>query len=245
VSGARDIWPTTRRSHKFETSQNKNVARHRAFDLVIFDCDGVLVDSETISASTLAHNLTRIGFPVDLGYVYEHYLGRSFDNIKADYLRRAGRPLPQGFADAWYLDLFAAFRRELKPIVGAADVLRRLAIPKCVASSSVRARLVLSLEVTGLASLCGADVFDASMVRRGKPAPDLFLHCAQQMGANPARTLVVEDSSSGVAAAITAGMTAWGFVGGSHHAGSRDGAARLRLAGAARIFSSMSEFGLD
>jgi HAD superfamily hydrolase (TIGR01509 family) len=212
--------------------------------LVIFDCDGVLVDSETISASTLAHNLTRIGFQVDLDYVNEHYLGRSFDIIKADYVRRAGRPLPQEFADAWYRDLFAAFRRELKPVAGAADVLRRLAIRKCVASSSVRARLVLSLEVTGLASLCGADVFDASMVSHSKPAPDLFLHCAQQMGANPARTLVVEDSISGIAAAVAAGMTAWGFVGGSHHAGSRDGA-RLRLAGAARIFSSMSEFGLD
>ena len=244
MGGARDIWPTSRRIHESEAGQNKTAARPQAFDLVIFDCDGVLVDSETISASTLADNLTRIGFPVDVDYVNEHYLGRSFDNIKADYLRRAGRPLPQGFADTWYRDLFAAFRRELKPIAGGADVLRRLAIPKCVASSSIRARLALSLEVTGLATLCGANVFDASMVSRGKPAPDLFLYCAQQMGASPTRTLVVEDSISGIAAAVTAGMTGWGFVGGSHHAGSRDGA-RLRLAGAARIFTSMSEFGLD
>lgn len=244
MDAVRDIWPTTQRNHKSEAGQNQPVATRRDFDLVIFDCDGVLVDSETISASTLADNLTRIGFLIDLDYVNEHYLGRSFDVVKADYVRRAGRPLPQEFADAWYHDLFAAFRRDLKPIAGAADVLRRLAIPKCVASSSARARLVLSLEVTGLASLCGADVFDASMVSQGKPAPDLFLYCAQQMGANPARTLVVEDSISGIAAAVAAGMTAWGFVGGSHHAGSR-GSARLRLAGAARIFTSMSEFGLD
>jgi HAD superfamily hydrolase (TIGR01509 family) len=215
----------------------------RPFDLVIFDCDGVLVDSETISCLILADNLTRIGFPVDLDYVNEHYLGRSFDVIRADYLRRAGQPLPQAFADAWYGDLFAAFRRDLKPVAGAADVLRRLTTPKCVASSSAPARLALSLEVTGLTPLCGADIFSASMVSRGKPAPDLFLYCAEQMGAGPGRTLVVEDSVTGIMAAVAAGMTAWGFVGGSHYAG-RD-TAPLRRAGAARIFASMTEFGLE
>src|SRR6516162_6689828 len=217
------------------------VAVARPFDLVIFDCDGVLVDSETISASTLADNLNRIGFRVDLDYVNEYYLGRSFSVIEADYLRRTRRPLPQEFADAWYHDLFAAFRRDLKPI---ADVLRRLSIPKCVASSSASARLALSLEVTGLASLCGAHIFNATMVSRGKPAADLFLHCAERMGAAPARTLVVEDSVSGIAAAVAAGMTAWGFVGGSHFAGGRD-TAPLQHAGAARIFASMIEFGLE
>jgi HAD superfamily hydrolase (TIGR01509 family) len=213
-----------------------------SFDLVIFDCDGVLVDSEIISASTLADNLARVGFPVDLDYVNEHYLGRSFPVIADDYRRRIGRPLPPDFAEAWYADLFAAFRRELRPITDAADVLRRLATPKCVASSSAPARLALSLEVTGLAPLCGRHVFDASMVRRGKPAPDLFLYCARQMGAVPERTLVVEDSLTGIAAGVAAGMTAWGFVGGSHHTG-RD-IEPLRQAGAARIFAAMSELGL-
>ena len=216
----------------------------RTFDLVIFDCDGVLVDSETLSASTLADNLARIGFPVDRDYVNEHYLGRSFDVIKADYACRTGRQLPQDFADAWYRDLFAAFRRDLKPIPGASDILARLAISKCVASSSAPARLGLSLAVTGLAPLFGADVFDASMVSRGKPAPDLFLYCASRMGAVPARTLVVEDSITGITAAVAAGMTAWAFVGGSHYAGGSD-TTMLRRAGAARIFSSMIEFGLD
>jgi HAD superfamily hydrolase (TIGR01509 family) len=244
MNAARDVRPTRRRNYKSRAGQGQIVVVPRPFDLVIFDCDGVLVDSEIISASTLADNLTRIGFPVDLDYVNENYLGRSFNVIKADYLRRAGRPLPQEFADAWYRDLFAAFRRDLQPIAGAADVLRRLAIPKCVASSSAPARLALSLEVTGLASLCGADVFDASMVTRGKPAPDLFLHCAERMGAVPGRTLVVEDSTTGIAAAVAAGMTAWGFVGGSHYAGGRD-TAPLRRAGAARIFGSMIEFGLE
>jgi HAD superfamily hydrolase (TIGR01509 family) len=214
------------------------------FDLVIFDCDGVLVDSEMISASTLADNLTRIGFPVDLDYVNEHYLGRSFEVIDADHRRRTGRKLPEGFADIWYGELFAAFRRDLRPIAGVADVLRRLAIPKCVASSSAPARLMLSLEVSGLAELCGAHVFDASMVSRGKPAPDLFLYCAQRLGAAPTRTLVVEDSVTGIAAAVAAGMTAWAFVGGSHYGSGRDINA-LRRAGAARVFAAMSDFGLE
>ena len=244
MDAARDVPLTSRRNCKPETGQSQTVAVPRPFDLVIFDCDGVLVDSETISASTLADNLARIGFPVDLNYVNEHYLGRSFAVIKADYVRRTGRPLPREFADAWYADLFAAFRQDLKPIAGIVDVLRRLAIPKCVASSSAPARLALSLEVTDLAPLCGADVFDASMVSRGKPAPDLFLYCARRMGAVPRRTLVVEDSVTGIAAAVAAGMTAWGFVGGSHYAGGRD-TAPLRRAGAARIFASMIEFGLE
>jgi len=244
MDAARDVPLTSRRNCKPETGQSQTVAVPRPFDLVIFDCDGVLVDSETISASTLADNLARIGFPVDLNYVNEYYLGRSFAVIKADYVRRTGRPLPREFADAWYADLFAAFRQDLKPIAGIVDVLRRLAIPKCVASSSAPARLALSLEVTGLAPLCGADVFDASMVSRGKPAPDLFLYCARRMGAVPRRTLVVEDSVTGIAAAVAAGMTAWGFVGGSHYAGGRD-TASLRRAGAARIFASMIEFGLE
>jgi HAD superfamily hydrolase (TIGR01509 family) len=192
----------------------------------------------------LANNLARIGFPVDLDYVNEHYLGRSFGVIEADYIRRTGQPVPRDFADSWYADLFAAFRQYLKPIAGVADVLRRLAVPKCVASSSAPARLALSLKVTGLAPLCGADVFDGSMVSRGKPAPDLFLYCDGQMDAVPERTLVVEDSVTGIAAAAAAGMTAWGFVGGSHYAGGRD-TAPLRRAGAARIFASMTEFGLE
>ena len=244
MDAARDVRLTSRRNCKSDVGQSQTVAVPRAFDLVIFDCDGVLVDSETISASTLADNLTRIGFPVDVNYVNEHYLGRSFAVIKADYVRRTGRPLPREFANAWYADLFAAFRQDLKPIAGIVDVLRRLAIPKCVASSSAPARLALSLEVTGLAPLSGADVFDASMVSRGKPAPDLFLYCARRMGAVPRRTLVVEDSVTGIAAAVAAGMTAWGFVGGSHYAGGRD-TASLRRAGAARIFASMIEFGLE
>jgi HAD superfamily hydrolase (TIGR01509 family) len=213
-----------------------------AFDLVIFDCDGVLVDSEAISAATLAEQLTRHGLPTDLAYVMEHYLGRRFDVVGADFHRRTGRPIPPGFANTWYEALFAAFRRELKPIAGVAEVLKRLPIAKCVASSSAPARLALSLEVTGLAEAFGPNVFDASLVQRGKPAPDLFLYCAAHMGAAPERTLVIEDSATGVAAAAAAGMTVWGFTGGAHY--SAISPAPLQTAGASRIFGSMAEIGL-
>lgn len=217
----------------------------RPFDLVIFDCDGVLVDSEAIAASTLARFLTIRGVRTDLAYVMRNYLGRSFATIEADFLARTGRAAPERFAEEWYAELFDAFRRGLKPIDGVPELLTRLAIPKCVASSSAPARLTLSLDVTGLAPKFGANVFDASMVKRGKPAPDLFLYCAERMGVAPSRTLVVEDSVSGIASAVAAGMTAWGFAGGAHYApGMGVDARSLQSAGARRIFSSMAEFGL-
>ena len=214
------------------------------FALVIFDCDGVLVDSEAISTATLADSLTGIGLPTSVDYVMKHYLGRSFGVVEADYRRRAGRPLPEDFADRWYHDLFAAFRRDLKPVEGVVSLLHRIRTPKCVASSSVPARLALSLQVTHLAEIFGPNVFDATMVSRGKPAPDLFLLCARRMGAEPGRTLVIEDSVMGITAAAAAGMTAWGFVGGAHH-GAGDQADMLRTAGASRIFTSMTELDLN
>ncbi len=230
--------------HEPDQESAAHAAPASRFDLVIFDCDGVLVDSEAISASTLAENLSAIGLPTSVDYVMEHYLGRSFGTVAADFLRRAGRPLPDDFAEHWYSQLFATFRRELQPVAGVVPLLRRLTIPMCVASSSAPARLALTLEVTGLAEIFGANVFDASMVSRGKPAPDLFLLCAARMGAAPHRTLVVEDSVTGVRAAAAAGMTVWGFVGGAHLRG-RDATDMLRTAGASRIFASMAELALD
>jgi HAD superfamily hydrolase (TIGR01509 family) len=211
-----------------------------AFDLVIFDCDGVLVDSEAISAATLADNLSALGLATSIDYVMEHYLGRSFVAVAADYRERMGKSLPDDFADRWHRDLFAAFRRDLKPMQGVVPLLEALKTPKCVASSSAPVRLALTLEVTRLAAIFGPHVFDASMVAHGKPAPDLFLFCAARMGAEPARTLVIEDSAMGVTAAARAGMTVWGFIGGAHH-NARDAAGMLRRAGASRILASMAE----
>jgi beta-phosphoglucomutase-like phosphatase (HAD superfamily) len=126
--------------------------------------------------------------------------------------------------------------------VGA--VLGRLQSPICVASSSDLDRVCFSLAQTGLSTYFGQRLYSAQMVERGKPAPDLFLHAAAAMQADPHRTLVIEDSASGVRAAKAAGMTVWGFIGGGHYA-SRDGRAILQAAGADRVFARMADFWLE
>src|SRR5207245_11276972 len=134
-----------------------------------------------------------------------------------------------------------AFRSALRPIEGVNTVLVGLQIRHCVASSSDVDRVSLSLSLTGLAPHFDTRLYTSQMVKRGKPAPDLFLYAAERMQADPRRTLVIEDSISGVAAGKAAGMTVWGFVGGSHYR-SRDGQAMLREAGADRVFGRMTDF---
>jgi HAD superfamily hydrolase (TIGR01509 family) len=214
------------------------------FDLVIFDCDGVLVDSEIIAADTLAGMLSRYGQPSDAGEVLTRYLGRSFKAVEDDYLARTGQPLPHGFEAEEKRALEDAFRAELRPIEGIREVLLRLQEQQrayALASSSSLQRIAHSLDITGLAPFFEGRIFSASMVKRGKPAPDLFLHVAHTMGLEPSRTLVIEDSPAGVAAGKAAGMTVWGFTGGGHHA-RFDGVGSLRRAGADRIIASMTEF---
>src|SRR5262249_31361307 len=133
------------------------------------------------------------------------------------------------------------FRAALCPIEGIETVLEGLRVSYCVASSSALDRVALSLSLTGLARHFGDRLYTAQMVDRGKPAPDLFLYAAERMRCDPARTLVIEDSVSGVRAAKAANMTVWGFVGGSHYR-SRDGAVGLHEAGADRVFSRMADF---
>jgi HAD superfamily hydrolase (TIGR01509 family) len=214
------------------------------FGLVIFDCDGVLVDSEIIAARVLSRMLTEHGQPSEAGEVLTRFLGKSFTAVKDDYLARTGSPLPPAFEAAEKEALAAAFRAELKPIAGIRDVLAMLkerGHPFVLASSSSLQRIGHSLDLTGLASFFEGRIFSASMVARGKPAPDLFLHAARFMGVPPAQTLVIEDSPAGVAAGKAAGMTVWGFTGGGHHA-QFDGVVALREAGADRILASMSDF---
>lgn len=210
------------------------------FAAVIFDCDGVLVDSESISARTLVRSLADFDCPIDEAYVYRHYLGRSFATIEVDYHARLGTQLPAGFRAHWHRYLFAAFRAELRPIAGIEALLNSLALPYAVVSSSSPERLSLSLEVTGLAPFFGERVFNVAMVARGKPAPDLFLLAARRLGGDPRRMLAIEDSRSGVAAARAAGMTVWGFAGGGHFAAgcSRDD---LLASGATLVFDDMRQ----
>ncbi|QQO12760.1 HAD family hydrolase [Bradyrhizobium diazoefficiens] len=209
-------------------------------DLIIFDCDGVLVDSELLSCRCLSEVLADFGFELDVEQALELFLGRSTAAI-GEYYRGRGQILPDDFLSRLKSRVLETFAGGLQPIAGVGAVLSDLKTPGCVASSSDLDRVALSLEVTGLAPHFETRIYTAQMVRHGKPAPDLFLHAAEQMGAAPARTLVIEDSVSGVQAGKAAGMTVWGFVGGSHYRG-RDGRAILSAAGADRVFAQMSDF---
>jgi HAD superfamily hydrolase (TIGR01509 family) len=186
------------------------------FDLVIFDCDGVLIDSEIISARMLIEELAGLGVVIDLDHVARHFLGRSYPTVMAQIREDFRLDLPPDFEDRYRDRLLDAFHRDLKIMPGVLDVLDDLSVPFCVATSSSPRRVEMSLRLTGLAGRTQGRVFTASQVPRGKPAPDLFLFAAGQMGHDPARTLVIEDSMTGVRAALAAGMAVWRFVGGSH-----------------------------
>ncbi|MGA0541001.1 HAD family hydrolase [Neotabrizicola sp. VNH66] len=185
-------------------------------DLLILDCDGVLIDSEIISARMLVDELARLGVAIDLPYVARHFLGRSYPTVMATIRREFGLDLPPEF-EARYRDrLLEAFERDLRIMPGVAAMLEALALPVCVATSSSPRRVEMSLRLVGLWDRLGQVTFTASQVARGKPAPDLFLFAAAQMGADPARCLVIEDSLTGIRAALAAGMRVWRFTGGSH-----------------------------
>jgi len=209
-------------------------------DLVIFDCDGVLVDSEELSCRCLSDALTRAGIEMSTEQALERFLGRSTAAV-LEYCRAAGRAVPVNFLADLAGQVRETFRSQLRPISGVAAILAELRVPYCVASSSDLDRVKFSLELTGLAPYFAQRLFTSQMVKHGKPAPDLFLHAASRMGFDPRRTLVIEDSISGVAAAKAAGMKVWGFVGGGHYR-LRDGSALLRDAGADRIFAAMADF---
>lgn len=209
-------------------------------DLIIFDCDGVLVDSELLSCRCLSETLSEFGIALSPAQALELFLGRSTAAIEQHY-RERGQAVPAGFLTRLKSHVLTTFAGALQPIAGIDAVLSGLRQPFCVASSSDLDRVSLSLEVTGLAAHFGERLYTAQMVRRGKPAPDLFLYAAERMGAQPSRTLVIEDSASGVQAAKAAGMTAWGFTGGGHYR-DRDGRAILSAAGADRVFARMTDF---
>lgn len=189
------------------------------FALVIFDCDGVLVDSEMLSASVLTAMLAEEGFAISPEIFRSDFLGRSFASASARARERFGRPLPGDFEPRYRLRLKDRMREALQPMPGVHEALtsvRRAGFPFCLATSSSPQRLAVSLEVTGLSDQFNGCCFTASEVKAGKPAPDLFLHAAARMGADPRRCLVIEDSEMGVRAGLAAGMTVWHFRGGAH-----------------------------
>lgn len=212
-------------------------------DLIIFDCDGVLVDSEVLSCGCLSDVLASHGIDLGVDEALELFVGRSITAVREHY-GALGRLLPDDFSNELKIRVRERFSDALQPIEGVSGVLGNLKLPICVASSSDLDRVSFSLALTGLSGYFGGRLYTSQMVQRGKPAPDLFLHAAAAMHADPRRTLVIEDSVSGVRAGKAAGMTVWGFVGGSHYA-SRDGRAILQAAGADRVFARMPDFWLE
>ena len=186
------------------------------FDLVIFDCDGVLVDSEMLSARVLMAQLAQLGIGLDVEQFRAEFLGRSFASAAVQLKARTGRDLPPDFAPDYFVHLNALFATDLKPMAGVEQVLKSLVVQHCVASGSIPPRLDFSLKVCGLDTHFGAHVYSAALVKNAKPAPDLFLHAASAHGVSPERCLVLEDSEMGVRAALAANMTVWHFAGGSH-----------------------------
>ncbi|MGH0034551.1 MAG: HAD family hydrolase [Myxococcota bacterium] len=207
--------------------------------LVIFDCDGVLIDSEFLACRVEAEVLGELGFPISPDEITAQFSGLSDSSMRRGLEERFDRPLPDHFEDLARERSRQVFERELEAIAGVADAVAAIDAPKCVASSSHPERLRHSLSLVGLLDAFTPFVFSAVEVKRGKPAPDLFLHAAARCGVDPGRCTVVEDSRFGVEAARAAGMRVLGFVGGRHCGPGR--ADELHRAGAHHVFRDMAE----
>ena len=184
--------------------------------LAIFDCDGVLVDSEPIANRVFARQLASHGLAMDPDEVMRTFIGRSRDTCIEMAGRLRGAALPAGFAATWDEALHEALRNEVQPVEGVRELLRSLAIPFCVASNGEPEHMRISLTAAGLMPLVEGRLFSAASVARPKPAPDLFLHAAAAMGFEPRDCAVVEDTVTGVKAAVAAGMRAFGYAGAPH-----------------------------
>ncbi|WP_367574088.1 HAD family hydrolase [Streptomyces griseoaurantiacus] len=206
------------------------------YDLVLFDNDGVLVDSEPLSNTLLAAYLTELGHPTSYEDSLRDYMGAALHRVHDLVEERTGQRLPEDFDDVLHARVFAAFERELRPVAGVDGVLGKLAadgVPYCVASSGSHERIRVGHRAAGLDRWFEESrIFSSQDVGRGKPAPDLFLYAAERMGVPVERCAVVEDSPLGVRAAVAAGMDVYGFTAMTPPE---------RLAGATRLFGEMGE----
>ncbi len=213
----------------------------RTFDLVIFDCDGVLVDSEMLSARVLMGLMADVGLPITPEIFRSDFLGRSFAAAAARVEERFQARLPDGFQLRYRQQLLTCMQSELQPMAGIRDLLASMTVPFCLATGSSPQRLALSLQIAGLSNFFAGRAFTASEVEHGKPAPDLCLYAAARMQVDTSRCLVIEDSEMGVRAALAAKMQVWHFAGGAHiKAGYRlpDGVT------ASRVIADMAELEL-
>ncbi len=206
--------------------------------LVIFDCDGVLVDSEVIASRVLAAELSRLGHPITSGQVRARFTGKRMRDVLAE-VAETGVEIPDGFLPALKQRDMEAFKAGLEPIPFVRGALRELPHRRCVASSGSMEKMTFTLTHTGLMPYLTPYLFSAFCVENGKPAPDVFLRAAREMGAPPPDCVVIEDSAAGVTAGKAAGMRVLGFTGGAHVRDIDGYPDRLRGLGADAVFSDM------
>jgi HAD superfamily hydrolase (TIGR01509 family) len=208
-------------------------------ELIIFDCDGVLVDSETIACRIVAECLARDGFSITWGDVAEQFVGVPDREMYAELERQHDRPIAPALRQRVTSEVRVALSNELEPTEGVHEALQSIETRKCVASSSSAERVRACLQQTGLLDFFAPHIFTTNEVKRGKPAPDLFLHAAHQLQVAPGRCVVVEDSRAGVQAGRAAGMRVLGYTGASHCSDGHGEA--LRRDGAVTIFGDMQD----
>ena len=208
-------------------------------DAVVFDCDGVLIDSEIIASRVTAEELTKLGFPLTIEECIQRFTGRPDREMKIELEEQFGRPIPASYDDNVHARITEAYATELKILPGLKEALATITEPVCVASSSLPEKIRLGLESVGIYHRFAPNIVSASMVARGKPEPDVFIFAAGWLRVSPKRCLVVEDSVAGVTAAVRAGMMVLGF-GGASHFGPRD-KSRLLDAGAFQVIDHMDE----
>lgn len=203
-----------------------------ATQLVIFDCDGVLVDSEPVANRALGEMLRELGLDLTQEQIFQSFVGYSMAHVMRVIESMLGRPPPQNFLCDLQARTFAAFRTELRAMPGIESALDRLGVPFCVASSGDHEKMQTTLGITGLLPRFAGRIFSVTQVARGKPAPDVYLFAARQLGAEPSACVVVEDTPPGAQAGVAAGMTVFGFC-------AHTPADKLKAAGAHRTFDDL------
>jgi HAD superfamily hydrolase (TIGR01509 family) len=206
----------------------------KRFDLVIFDCDGVLVDSELITNRIFVRMLNALGLALSLEDMFEQFVGRSMPQCLAIVTGLLGRPVPVDFEEEFQRRSASALKSELKAVADIESVLAALTVPFCVASSGTHDKMRTTLGATGLLPQFAGKMYSVTEVARSKPYPDVFLHAASRQGVAPAACAVIEDTPTGVRAGVAAGMTVFGYC-------ALTSRASLTAAGAHHTFERMRE----
>ncbi len=206
----------------------------KPYDLIIFDCDGVLVDSEVITCRIFSNMLNELGLTISIDEVFERFVGKSMAQCLEMIAGLMTADVPEDFVSRFHARTTAALKAELTAVPGIELALQAIRIPYCVASNGTHEKMQATLGITGLLPKFKDRVFSVSEVARGKPFPDVFLHAARKLGAAPSACAVIEDTPTGVSAGVAAGMTVYGYS-------ARTPAQRLTDAGAHCIFDRMSD----